>query len=354
VRHMNEDAFWAVVSAVSPSFAARRQGGRADEARDVREAIAYADSNGLYFPFVSRLVEDGIEIPREESRRWPAERERLARFRRSLRVLDAASSRTGSAYAVIKTIRTIPNLPRDVDILVREEDRRRWLDALGQAGFALRYRSAAEVSLEMRDAIRVDVYSRIEYLGRAFLDPAYLWGSIRAERTHAEEHPGLTDEAEFLLNSCHDIFGHGSLTLMDFLDLIALRQRVDVSRCLDLATAAGWGHVLRLWLDRLDRLERLIRDERGPPRFPLRHGRRFLWECVEALADPPQGRRERLAIGLSFLWDDASDLSEESGLGGAMRRSPQVRRLVNVAGHRLRTLRGDRKAAMPSFRDEGG
>jgi hypothetical protein len=350
VRHA---AFAAVLSAVRPDLAASGAGdGSGREGQHLEESIRFARTNGLYYPYVRRLLDDGVALPAAERARWDLELGRLAKLVRSLHTLNDVSEREGVPYAVIKSVRAVPHVPRDVDIFVPEAHLRGMIDGLRRAGLELRYWDDAEISLTGPDTLRIDLYCRIEYVGRPFLSEDFLARSSARHRTHGVDHPGLTEEADLLLNLSHDLFGHSTVTLLDLIDFVDRRDAADRAACERFARSFGWADVFRMWNARIDAMEQAIRAGTPPP-FPVRHGWRFLWSCVNALGEAP-ARGDRLSVALSFLWDDAVSLSEAYGIGDALRRSPVARGFMNAAGHRLRIMRGDRKKAGALVTQRGG
>jgi len=246
---------------------------------------------------------------------------------------------------VIKNVSALEHAPRDVDVFVPEAERPVLLDALRARGLGTVYDDGAELSLGAAGLARIDVYSRLRYLGRDFLSPAYIVASRSPVRSLGIEHPSLTPEASLLLNSAHGLFGHGSLTLLDLLDLLALLGRTSGDASSRRAAGFGWGRTFDLWLGRIDGLAREVLERRHPVPFPNRHGRRFLLQAAKALDGGPLDPKEQAAFRLSLFWDDLEFLTEGSGAARVLRRSALATDLANVAGHRIRLLRGDRKHA---------
>ncbi len=342
---MTGDALGLVLRMVSEEpTALGHPGPAAVDDRAAREAFRLAEANGLFYALANRWLAAGRALPRSTEAAWsgvPRQREEL---RRSLIHLNQAASSSGCDYTVIKEYRALENLPRDIDVFVREPDQPRFLQALTQAGFGFSYRDQAEVSLSKPGCLRVDVYGRIHYLHRDFLDPDFLIGSRRLRTTHDVEHPGLVPEAAYLLNAAHSLFGHAALTLLDFLDFRALRAQIgDQGRIRRMASDRGWGRVLDRWNEHLVRLEHAVYEDRDPVRFPVMNGRRFVLECIEELDGAALSRHDRRALSLSLLWDDLVFLTESSGIADALRRSGVASAASNTAGHRIRLMRGDRK-----------
>lgn len=339
---MNPDAFWFLLRNVSEEPPERPT--RAVDPRTVRSAFELAESNGLLYALATRWIAGGNALPLGAEEPWREALQRREAFRRTIGDLNRASAASGRGYCLIKDYRSVENVPRDVDILVREADQPDFLAALESEGFEFAYRDEAEVSLSREGALRVDVYGRIHYLRRDFLDPDYLFSMSREYTTHGAAHPGLDAGAALLLNSAHGLFGHAELTLLDFLDYRKLRTEVsDFDSVRAVATQHGWGRVLDRWDGHLGEIGNRLYGERRPVRFPIRNGWRFIMDSVSALDGPPLSSHERRALSLSLLWDQLIFISETVGVARALRRSSLASLASNTAGHRLRLLRGDRK-----------
>src|SRR5437879_10531812 len=181
--------------------------------------------HGLYCAFLKTSLACGHRLPAHERARWEAQYHGIVGLQASLDALADTSQSVGIEFLVIKNIQTIEHVPRDLDIFVRDSDRGAFLERLRSEGFEFVYNDGSEISLARPGSMRVDVYSRIHYLGRDFLDEAYLFRSRAAIRLHQREVTGLEPEAASLLNSAHAMFGHGAITLLDFLEFRRLNGR---------------------------------------------------------------------------------------------------------------------------------
>ena len=315
------------------------------DSRVLAAALRLAEANGLSYCLLRFLTRSGIAFPSSEAAHWATVLETREKFLRTITFLNEVAERFSVDYVMIKDCSTVDHVPKDVDVLVREDERSRFVQALRECGLDIVHDDLAETSLQGSDLLRIDVYARIRYLGRDFLDTRFLWGSRRAATTYGIDHPGLGPEAAYLLNSVHGLFGHGSLTLLDFLDLMNLQARVTgPSRCRSQAHACGWAGAFDMLTSHYQELRGQLRNESKALAFPHRFGTGFILRCVSSLDAPSLGARERAAFGASLLWDDLIFLFETSGLAEGLARSPVGTRLGNAMGHRLRAARGDRKS----------
>lgn len=303
-----------------------------------------ARANGLAYAFLRSLEGAGTDVPPAVAAAWARERAARDTYERTLDLVQECARAGGFDFAVIKNIWTIPHVPRDVDLFVREAQIPEFLRALEDRGFEILYDDPAEISAAKAGHLRVDLYPRIHYLGRDFLDERMLADARTTEPLDGRVLPTIRADVAFALNSIHSIFGHGALTLLDLLDLRALARRLGgTAPARAHAEALGWARAFDLWTDRLERLGgRLVAPE-PPPRFPVRHDRAFVGRIVSALDGEPLRWRTRAALRLSLLWDDLLFASEGSGLQEGLRRSAVASSVANATGHRIRTLRGDRK-----------
>ena len=345
---MTREAFDLILSSLDPAA------GHDPPSVDVdvlNEALRLARANGLFLAFGRGLATAGHELPRDHAAPWTEELAARGAYERTFELLEATSRGSGVPFSVIKNIWTVEHVPRDVDIFVRDTDLRAFLGALRTNGCEVLYDDDAEISVLAHGRLRIDVYTRIHYLGRDFLSEEALAESRTTEMLNGLRVPTVRADIAYALNSIHSLLGHGALTLLDLIDLRALEARIgDLSSARAHAERFGWSRTFDAWTAHLERLGVRFFQNGRPPAFPLRHGRRFIRRAVSLLDGTPLDLRERIALQASLLWDDVVFASEGAGFGETVRRSPVATGVANAAGHRLRTLRGDRKR---SERGEG-
>jgi hypothetical protein len=316
------------------------------DGRGLLRAAEFADRNGVYYPFMKNWIAAGHQVPQTHRGRWAREQSTREALVRTLQLLKRVAQRTHTEYTVIKDCAVPDAVPRDVDVLVPPEMHEAFLEGLADEGLVAVFDNEAEHSFAGPDTMRVDVYNRIHYLGREFLPLEFLRFSRVSKETHGVVHPGLDPSASFLVNSIHGLLGHAAISLLDFLDLCALRDtQGDLAQTRARAEAEGWGRCFDRWVEHVDVLRARVFDEHEAVRFPVRHGHRLVRECLSGIDGGLPGRRGLL--DLSLLWDDLVFYSDDSGLTDGLRRSRIATAVANAAGHRLRILRGDRKAGSP-------
>jgi hypothetical protein len=314
------------------------------DGRTLDAALRLAQANGLFTAVGRGLERAGRTLPGWARAASHAEAQARASYVRSLELLVSASEDAGRGYALIKNVRRIEHVPRDVDVFVRGADLEPFLAALRARGCRI-VADDAEISAHAPGHLRIDLYARIHYLGRDFVLGETLEAARTRETIAGVRTPTVPADVAYALNSIHSVLGHGALSLLDLLDLKHLARPLgDLRLARAHAERCGWARAFDAWSAYVAGLARAL-DDGTPPAFPHRHGRRFILRFLSLLDGPALDRRERLALGASLLLDDVIFATEGAGLGEAVRRSRAATGVANAAGHRLRTLRGDRKRA---------
>jgi hypothetical protein len=332
-----------VLASVGSSTSSVARPARQPNGRTFLEAADLADRNGLYYPFMQAWLRGGGRTPPTHRERWARELSAREALLHTLSLLNRVAEVTGTEYTVIKDSAVPDAVPRDVDILVHPRMSAEFLKGLAREGLVSLFDNEAEHSFVGPDTMRVDVYNRIHYLGREFISLEHLRTSRVPKITHGVEHPGLNPSASFLVNSIHGLLGHAALSLLDFLDLCENQDMAgDLAAVRAQADEAGWGRCFDRWVAYLLDLRTRVVENNQAIRFPLRHGHRLIRACLSEIdGDLP---RKRGLLDLSLLWDDLVFYSEDSGLREGLKRSRLATAMANATGHRLRILRGDRKA----------
>ncbi|MCK4734435.1 MAG: hypothetical protein KAT65_18410, partial [Methanophagales archaeon] len=185
----------------------------------LKAAIKFAERNGLYYYFIHRLIElnPNLMLSDEEHERWNNELQKLPALKNTFAFLSEMQLRDGIDYILIKACTTIPHFPRDVDILVHIEDKEQIYDMFARDGMEIAYSNDVETAFNKEGYTKLDIYSKIQYIGMNFIDSEFLWNSKIEDEMFGIKYPSLNDEANFLLLLVHSIFGHRSMTLLDFL-----------------------------------------------------------------------------------------------------------------------------------------
>ena len=299
----NLDPLKVVLSVVDPEYPNDIQ--VEEIAKDkglLKSAIKLAERNGLYYYFIYKPKELGVDLPFEKDR-WTKENQRLSEFKETIKLLNKVSNDYRIDYIIIKACNAIPHIPRDVDIFVRNEDRSKIIKALEDNGMKCVISDVTETVLRKAGYIDIELYSRICYLGMDFIDGCFLWESSVKDMMFDVEYSGLNKEANFLLMLIHRLLGHRSMSLLDFLHMKYLRDDINVDVCRRHAHENGWGSVFDLALNELNILYEKIYKEGSVVHFPYLYDRNFMLKCVSEIDGLRMGKRNKIIFHLSLIQD---------------------------------------------------
>ena len=342
------DPLKVVLSVVDPEYPNDTQVEEIVSNRDLlKKAIRLAERNGLYYYFVRRLIDlnSDLTLSGEEQEHWDNELQKLQALKNTFAFLSEMQLRDGIDYILIKACTTIPHLPRDVDILVRIEDRERIYDMFARDGMKIAYSNNVETAFHKEGYTKLDIYSKIQYIGINFIDSRFLWNSkvwVEGEM-FGIKYPSLNDEANFLLLLVHSIFGHRSMTLLDFLHIRSLMADIhDIGVCRDRAYERGWGIVFDMGLERLDAIYKTIYKEGETVSFPYLFDRKFMLKCVASIEGLEMKRVEKVFFSVSLGLDRLSYELARSPFYNYLMAFNTGRRIFNSLGYFVRNRRGDR------------
>ena len=308
----------------------------------MKKAIKFAERNGLYYCFIQRLKELNLDLSFLDKERWAGELQKLSALKKTFGFLNDMQTHDGIDYILIKACTKIPHVPRDVDILVRSEDRDKILDLFEHEGMKVVYSNPVETAFSKEGYMKLDIYSRIQYISMTFIDGDFLWNSRVEDRMFGIEYPSLNEEANFLLLLVHSLFGHRSMTLLDFLHIKALMSNIDKRVCREHASKKGWGVVFDMVLEKLDYLyERIYKNGEGVS-FPYLFDRKFMLKCVASMGKLNMKRREKVFFHISLGLDRLAYGLAKSPFYNYLMAFNTGRRIFNSLGYFIRNKRGDR------------
>jgi len=307
----------------------------------LKAAIKLAEKNGLYYYFIFRLRELNLDLSFLDKYPWDRELQKLSALKKTLTFLNDIRKHDGIDYIVIKACTNIPHVPRDVDILVRIEDREKIYDIFRRNGMEVLYSNSVETAFGKEGYMKLDIYSRIQYIGMNFIDSEFLWDSKVEDRMFGMKYPSLNDEANFLLLLVHSIFGHRSMSLLDFLHIKTLMSNIDKRVCRDYAYGVGWGAVFDMSLEKLESIYKTIYKDGGVS-FPYLFDRKFMLKCVASMDGLKMKRREKVFFSVSLGLDRFSYELARSRFYNYLLAFNTGRRIFNSLGYFVRNRRGDR------------
>ena len=308
----------------------------------MKKAIKFAEKNGLYYYFILRLRELNIDLSFLDKERWDIEVQKLSALKKTLAFLNDMQKHYGIDYILIKACTTIPHIPRDVDILVRIKDRERIYDMFKREGMKIVYSNPVETAFGKEGYMKLDLYSRIEYIGMNFIDGEFLWNSKVEDKMFGIKYLGLKDEANFILLLVHSIFGHRSMTLLDFLHMRSLMNNIDKRVCRDHAYENGWGVVFDMGLGKMESIYKTIYKDGGVVSFPYLFDRKFMLRCIASIEGLKMQRSEKGFFHISLVLDRVSYGLAKSPFYDYLLAFSTGRKVFNSLGYFVRNRRGDR------------
>ena len=311
----------------------------------LKSAIKLAERNGLYYYFVHRLKEldPDLELSDEEQERWNNELRKLPALKETFTFLNEMQLRDGINYILIKACTTIPHFPRDVDILVRIEDKDRIYGMFARDGMEIAYSNDVETAFNKEGYTKLDIYSKIQYIGVNFIDSEFLWNSKIEGEMFGIKYPSLNDEANFLLLLVHSIFGHRSMTLLDFLHTRSLMDSMqDIGVCRGHAYERGWGAIFDMGIEKLVAVYKAIYEDDEVVSFPYLFDRKFMLKCVASIERLDMKKREKVFFSVSLGLDRLSYELAKSPFYDYLLAFNTGRRIFNSLGYFVRNRRGDR------------
>lgn len=309
----------------------------------LKSTIKLAERNGLYYYFIYRLNELGADISFSEKNRWNEENQRLSELKETLILLNKVSNEYGIDYVIIKACNTIPHIPRDVDIFVRNEDRNKLIKALEDRGMKCVQTGIAETSLK-GDYMKIDIYTEICYIGVDFMDAGFLLQSSVKDEVFGVEYNGLNNEANLLLLLVHSLFGHRSMSLLDFLHIKHIRGDINIDTCKKYAHERGWKSVFDLVLNELDILYERIYDGGVVIRFPYLFNKRFVLKCVSEMDVLDMGKYSKVFLHVALAQDRIIYELRDTPIYNLVKSFEPTRNLVNSLTASVKNMRGDRKS----------
>ena len=308
----------------------------------LKSAIKLAERNGLYYYFILRLRELNLDLSFLDKERWGGELQKLSALKKTLGFLNDMQKHDGIDYILIKACTKIPHVPRDVDIFVHIEDRKKIYDVFERESMKVIYSNPVETAFGKEGYMKLDIYSRIEYIGMNFIDSEFLWNSKVKDWMFGIVYPSLKDEANFLLLLVHSLFGHRSMTLLDFLHTKALMSNIDKKVCREYAYEKGWGAVFDMGLERLKAIYKTIYKDGDVVSFPYLFDRKFMLKCVASIEGLEMKRREKVFFHISLGLDRLAYGLARSPFYNYLMAFNTGRRIFNSLGYFVRNRRGDR------------
>lgn len=303
-----------------------------------------AIKNGLHYKFISTLLEKENSLADLNQKKWSEDQENIAKILETITLLEKVLQKNHIQYIVIKIFNTVQHSPNDIDIFVKNSDREKVLSLLEENGMKSLHSSIAETKMIGQYA-KTDIYTEISYLGIKFLDKDFLWSSITENTFFGKKYPALNNESDLLMLIPHYLFGHGRITLLDFLHLKNRIQNSDIEFCRDYAKREGWLFVFDAMTNLIKTLDKKIESDDIDFKFPFRFERIFVTKCISELPGLNMNRKEKLFLHFSFFLEDVVYSLENTILYKIIKSISPIRNLINSVSAFFKTMRGDRKSS---------
>jgi len=304
----------------------------------LKDLIESARKNGLYYFLLNELWKrEVIEFQDNFIKN------EISDLTKTIKLLNEASKDSGIDYILIKDYNTIPNIPRDVDIFVRFDEKDSFIKALLKKGFILEHSGSIETSLSNTSGLPLDVYTKIIYFDNDFLDEDFLFDSIKEREIFGTTYYGLKNESEYMLTILHGLFGHRRLTMLDFLHLKNIRKNnLDIEQCKKYAKNRNWEKVFILTLKKFESIYEEIYIEKKNFIFPYIFDIKFILKCVDKIEGLKLSSMDKFLIILSLLIDDLKLKVENSIFYDLIKRCAPLRKALLSIAYASRRIRRDK------------
>ena len=312
----------------------------------LKSAIKLAEKNGVYYYFILRLNELNADTSFLDEKRWKEEKLKLSGLKEAIVLLNEVSKDDKIPYLLIKACTNIPHVPRDVDIFIRNDDQKALVKALESRGMECIHSDDVDTTLTKGKYMKVDLYTGLCYFTVEFVDGDSLWKSQLTDNMFGIDYPGLKNEANLLVMLVHSLFGHSSMSLLDFLHMKSLMDGIqDMDICRKYAYERGWGSAFDLILDRLESINKKIYKEREVIDFPYMFDQKFVLRCMSGIEELNMTNTNKIFLRISLIQDRIIFELKDTPLYNLLKSIEPVRTLINSLGYFVRNMRGDKRSS---------
>lgn len=312
------------------------------------KAMAIARENGLLYYFSQRLYGNRrkVDLPKELLINMIKDEERgFAKLRNTLLFLDSLFKSEEIDFIIIKLYRNIPYVPRDVDILIREDQINRLFSALKKNNITVSsFSKGVETQFQKEGLFKVDVYARLSYFSRNFLEERFIWSNPRFINICGIECPVLSYEADFLLLIIHSLLGHRYLSLLDFLyaKFLLNNKCLGFDKVLYQVKKYQWDFAFLTMIHEIKNIyQKLYLDmDAKVINFPYRFSTQFLLRVIESLK---VNEKAKITFLLSTLIDQTYYQYLMAQRSIPLKISDRTKNWIMRIIHLVRSIEGDQK-----------
>lgn len=310
----------------------------------LKSSINFADKNGLYYKFISDL-NVFYDLIQSEDQRWIEEKQKLEDFKQSILILNNSSKASQIDYILIKACTTVPHIPRDVDVYINSKNQDPFVRALEKNGMECVHSDDVDTTLIKGKNMKVDLYTGLCYFTFEFIDDEFLWNSCVQDSIFGIRYPGLKPEANFLILLVHSLFGHTSMSLLDFLHMKSLLEEIsDVNICRNYAYKNGWGKAFDLAYIEFENIHAKIYNKGEFVSFPYFFDRKLVFQCIYGIEKLSLTKSNKIFLHISIYQDLIILILKNTIIYNLLRSFGPSRKLIGSFGYYIRNMRGDKRS----------
>jgi len=311
----------------------------------LEESLKLAERNGLYYLFLTKLVELTGDKSLFQTQRWRNEINNLSGYKESLKLLNVILERREFDYILIKACTEFPHVPRDVDIFVRSSEVSKIINYFNIQGLKCAHSDAVDTTLVKGNNIKIDLYTGLCYFTASFFDDEFLWSSRDIDYIFNIGISSLRDEANFMVLLVHSLFGHRSISLLDLLQMGKLLEKpINLSFCRNVATENGWERPFELALKEIQSLFNRLYIDNSNIKFPYLFDYEFIMRCISGMDELNMSKENELFLRLSLIHDKITFSAKDTLIYDTIKSYGPARSFCNNVGHFIRKRRGDQRS----------
>lgn len=296
------------------------------DSEDLIGVFVKASRNRLLYAFSNKLLDrvpEGSERARALSSIVLKGRTMITRYKYALRTICNLLTEADLSFLIVKTVKSYPYVPSDLDVLVQPHDFQRVLNVLGSCDYISRsdedlygeskatlvfHNSATEGSdhwgrkpwlrwdsEKCLNITKVDLHSSLTWQGASRISSNFAWDSPRMVKMFEMKLPVPNIETEILCGVASMLFDHRCIRLLDFLTLIdnIEKYKIHWNSIFREARRNFWELELRFFLGLVSRLYDCVFE-----------GRKSLFTCnasVQKYIDTVNGQKMSEVIDFPFI-----------------------------------------------------